>query len=608
MIDVNTPSGMAGLWKAMKNSWEELDPFRKFYREAVRLYASSDYGKKTTTDDLVNILGLTATTYSVILAGSRPRAMVSTPAFELKAFAKHYEQSLNNQVKEIHFEETLRRIVLDAFFLVGVAKVYWAESGNMVPLSTGEQYDQGEVQGGSVWVDPGKIYVERISIEDYGFDTTATSVDRCRFFFHRYRVPYTSVLTDQRFDPAVVARLSPTSKFGVGFMGRETGTTTNNMTTMTDHDDVEPMIDLIDVYLPMENKYCVFSTQEGIPPLFCHDWNGPEGGPFHHMMFDEVPDNVMPLSPAHSLMRLHELMNSIMLKMANQARRQKDITVYAGDSRDVQTAKKAKDGDWVKVQHPELINVLKYGGVDQISAVFYQSLGQVYNSQAGNLDAMAGLGPQSETAKQDQLLAGAVSRKESKMKNAVVEFTAAIYKAIGWMMFVDQNLTLKGDMQVPGLMYPVDTSWTPEYREGDWADYNFEVDIFSMKNSSPQEKYAQLKEGLMLVGPFLPTMGGMIDPVQLTIKVSQMLNCPELMEVVTFPMNPAAMQMMQMANPMQGQPPMPGQQDQNGGEYVHRTVPGASTPDAARAQTAQAFMAGGAPQAGMQGGMQQGPQ
>lgn len=606
MIDVYTPSGLAGLWKAMKNSWDELEPFRKFRTEAIRLYASSDYGRKSTPDDLVNILGLTATTYSVILAGNRPRAMVTTPSFELKAFAKHYEQSLNNHVKEIHFEDTLRKIVLDAFFLLGVAKVYWAQSGNMVPLSTGEEYDQAEVSGGSVWVDPGKIYVERISMDDYGFDTTATSMDRCRFFFHRYRVPFSSVLADQRFDPAVLERLHPTSKFGVGFMNRESGNRTNNMTTNTDHDDVEPMIDLLDVYLPMENKYCVMSVQEGLPPLYCQNWNGPEGGPFFHMLLDEVPDNVMPLSPAHSLVRLHELMNSIMFKMANQAKRQKDITVYAGDSRDVQTAKKAKDGDWVKVQHPELINVLKYGGVDQISAVFYQSLGQVYNSQAGNLDAMAGLGPQSETAKQDQLLAGAVSRRETKMKTAVIEFVQAIYKSIGWMMFVDQNLMVKGDMTVPGLMFPVDTTWTPEYREGDFADYNFDIDIYSLTRSSPQEQYQKLKEGLMLVGPMLPTMGGMIDPLKLTITAAKMLDCPELMEVVSFPMDPMAMQQMAMANPPQGQPPMPAQPDQNGGEYIHRTVPGASTPDAARAQTAQAFMAGGAPQPGIQGGMQKG--
>lgn len=607
MIDLNNVKSRDGLRKAMKSSWEELEPFRKFRRDAIKLYASTEYGKKKTEDDLINLLGLTATTYSVILASNRPRANVSTPSFELKGFAKFFETGLNNLVKEIRFEDTLRRIVLDAFFLMGVAKIYWAESGHVIPTQSGEQYDAAEAMGGSVWVDPGKIYVERISMDDYGYDTAASSVDRCRFFFHRYRIPFDAAMTDERFDPAVLAKLGPTSKYGSGFMGREyAGDKTNNMTTNIDHDDVEPMIDLLDVYLPMENKWCVMSMDDSLPPLLCEDWRGPEGGPFKHLFFDEVPDNVMPVSPAHSLKRMHQLMNSIARKMANQARRQKDITVYAGDQQDVSTARNAQDGDWVKVQHPELINVLKYGGADQMSGAFLTMFDGLFNRQAGNLDAMAGLGPQSETAKQDQLLAGAVSRKETKMKNSVVAFVQDIYRSIGWMMFADQNLVVKGDMTVPGLMYPVDATWSPELREGDIADYNLEVDVYSMAWMSPQEQYQALKEGMMTIGPLLPLAGGMIDPVKLTITISKMLNCPALMEVVTFPMNPMAMMEMQAANPPQGQMPIPGQQEQpNGGEYIHRSVGGSNSPDGARVQMAQGFMAN-AQQQGMQSGVQKG--
>lgn len=601
MLDPYDRKSRDGLWKAMKNSWDELKPFREFRREVIAMYASSEYGKKKTRNDLVNLIGMTATTYLVILASSRPRVSISTPSFELKAFAKQYETSLNNLVAEIRFEETLRRIVLDSFFMMGVAKIYWAESGNMVQVETGETYDQAEVSGGSVWVDPGKIYVERVSLDDYGFDTAASSIDRCRFFFHRYRIPFSSAIADQRFDPEVVAKLSPTTKYGSGFMGRaENGPTTNNMTTDIDHDDVEPMVDLMDVYLPMENRWCVMSLDDTLPPLFCSDWRGPEGGPFRHLLFDEVPDNVMPLSPAHSLKKLHELMNSIVMKMAGQAKRQKDVTVYSGDARDVQTVKNAADGEWCKVTHPEAINVLKYGGADQMSGAFYQMADGLFNRQAGNLDAMAGLGPQSETAKQDQLLSNSVSRRETKMKNSVVEFVQEIYKSIGWMMFVDENLKVKGDALVPGMMFPVDMTWTPEEREGDFVDYNFEIDVYSMAWHSPQEKYQNLKEGLMTISPFLATMGGMVDPVKLSSTVSRMLSCPELLEVITFPMNPMAGMQLASENPPQGQMPMP--QQQNGGEYIHRTVPGASTPGAQRNEMANQFM-NAAPQQGMQGGM-----
>jgi hypothetical protein len=568
----------------------------------IKRYVGSNWKNEddTNRETLINLLGLTAQTYMVSLAANRPRVLVSTQTRELLPFARQFQVGINNLLKEIQFERTLRQVVMDAFFSVGIVKIYWGNAGAVempnpempaepgmfaTPAEWGMYRQIQQAIAPTILVDPGKPMVERISLDDYGFDTMATSLDKCRFQWHEYRLPLSVVQKDDRFDESVVQKLRGTSKWSDDrYDGRDTKASELTQEQDCDYDEVEPYVTLRDIYLPFENMWAVTAVGTGdMKPLLYETWDGPERGPFRHLGFDHVPDNIMPISPAANLKGLHCLVNALMRKQARQARRQKDITTYMGNEGDARRVRDAQDGEMVSVMNPEMIQVRKYGGVDQLNLAFHQVVDGIYSRMAGNLDAMAGLGPQSGTAKQDELIHGAVSRREAHMQYSVVEFVGDIAHDLGWMLWVDKAKELPGEINEPGLLLPIKADWTPDEREGDFAQYGLEVEPYSMAYQSPQQRVGQINQAIQAVAPFLGTGMVTINVPALVDTYAELLNIPRLREILTV-QDPAL---------------AAGMQQQGGGvpnngprEYVRRNVSTQGSPDSQRTTMAQQLISG----------------
>ena len=140
-----------------------------------------------------------------------------------------------------------------------------------------------------------------------------------------------------------------------------------------------------------------------------------------------------------NLKPLNDIINGLLRKQKRQAQRQKDIPFYQdGSHEDAEDCNAISDGEWPRVQNPESVNVLKMGGVDQQNQAFSYSMMEQFDRMAGNLQAMAGLGPSAETATQDKLIHGAVSKREANMQYRVVDFTANICKDLGWLLWNDE--------------------------------------------------------------------------------------------------------------------------------------------------------------------------
>jgi hypothetical protein len=609
MLDIGKSGDRNSLWAAMKSSHLALRPFREKRRKAIENYVGSEWGEvaEDRREVLVNILALTARTYMMSLAANRPNVLITANDMQLKPFAKKFQVNVNNLLKEIRFERTLRQVVLDAFFSIGIAKVYRASSelvevpNPKFPAEPGmEEGPEAwndyrmlqQLMSQTTWVDPGKPMVERISLDDYIYDTQATSFERARFHCHEYRVPLAEAKKDDRFDRKLVKQLKAGSKWsGLTFGTHEERTQEMTGDGHQDHDDVEPMITLVDVFLPFEQKWAVMAADDSLPPLFVDDWNGPENGPFRHLRFDEVPDNAMPLAPAQNLRLLHQLINSVMRKQARQARRQKDVTTYQGNEKDARQIQSANDGDMVRVDNPDSINVLKYGGVDQMNLAFYQVIDGIYSRMAGNLDAMAGLGPQSKTAAQDEMVNAAVSRSEARMQYSVVEFVGEIAGDLGLMMWGDETLQMKGSYKESGIMFPIDASWTPEMREGDFLQYNFDIEPYSMAYKSPAQRLAQIGQAIQMLAPALQMGTVVLNGAALAETAAELLNEPRIREII-----------------QQAPPPDPMMQQGGGGgggapdtgprESIRRNISTQGTPDAQRVQLAQQFASGANQQQG----------
>ena len=66
-------------------------------------------------------------------------------------------------------------------------------------------------------------------------------------------------------------------------------------------------------------------------PVRIVEWEGPENGPFHTLSLTcEVPDNIMPVSPAMNLKPLSDLVNGLLRKKETTGSKTEGHSVLSG--------------------------------------------------------------------------------------------------------------------------------------------------------------------------------------------------------------------------------------------------------------------------------------
>lgn len=537
---------------AIEHSERHIAPFRSNRYELVKNYCGSDYGALTEERPMyLPVIHQAADTYCQVLVADRPRALVTTRHPELKWFSKHFERALNNHIAEIRLEEELRMAVLEAFFCIGVMKVYFGDS---------PQLHESEDE----WIDPGWPYAEHLSLDNFGFDVNANSWRKIQYAYDKYSIPRDQILSDSRYK-----KIHESVKASEGRTPHDGYTeTVASLTASVKDTETEfiPTVQVMDVWVPGENKIVTMLADSDNPSaapdqlvLREIEWEGPEGGPYHILSFSDTPDNIVGVSPGMKLRRLGDLLNSLYRKQVNQARRQRDLPIFEAQAEgDVSRIRGASDGQWTRVRNRDSVGVLKMGGVDPSNQQFSMAVLDMYDRMAGNLQAMAGLGSQADTLGQDQIIQATASRLQSKMQGRVVEFTANIMRDLGWLLWNDKAREIGTEYEIPGTGMRATSNWTPEHREGNFLQYNFEIEPYSMQFKSPSQRAnALLTYVSQIAVPMLQIMmqqGGNVDFKALTEHYSELLDLPRLKEIVTFNDAQAAMQP-QPEPPPGGKPP-----------------------------------------------------
>jgi hypothetical protein len=521
------------LYRSIEASYRGLEPFRNLNRKLIREYAGPAYGECEQKRKYLNMTAQLVDAYTMLLAANRPKAEVTTKFQSLQPYARHYSVGLNNLITEIGLEHTIRRWVLDAFFNVGVIKLH--------------QKDAGEIQfEKNLWMDPGTPFASNVSLDNFVYDMGARTWGEVRWAGDMYRVPLEDIQHGAEigmYDPEVAAEITPTSKYHIDKELVAEFSKGNE----TDLDDFQPMVDLADIWVAREhkiytfvvahrNKFCIKSK-----PLAVMDWNDPECGPYHLLGFSDVPDNIMPIGPAVHMDEMDRLINNIMRKQARQAMRQKDGMIYSAQGSE--TAKrwqKSPDGGMFQGD-PTGMQRVSEGGANPVNQQFLLNILELYNRQSGNLDSMLGLGAQAETVGQEQLIHDAGNRKIGAMQARVLDATRRMLKSLAFMLWEDEFKEIAGQIETDA-GYLVDANWKAGDREGNFLDYNFDVNVFSMAYRPP----AQQAESLMgiiknVVVPLMPNLmqqGGAINVAALMNELSDKLDMPVLKDVIQFNMPP----------------------------------------------------------------------
>jgi hypothetical protein len=226
-------------------------------------------------------------------------------------------------------------------------------------------------------------------------------------------------------------------------------------------------------------------------------------------------------------------------KCGRQAERQKTITgVRTGAEKDGSRVLKASDGDMIGLDDPKSTQEYKYGGVDPQTLAFLIQTKDLASYMWGNLDALGGLSPQADTLGQDQLLTANASKRIEDMQDRTVEFVKDVTTDLAWYLFTDPLIEMPLVKRVPGTDIEIPTAFRAEDREGDFLDYNFDIEPYSMQHQSPGMRIQTLMEIFeRLLAPAMP----MLEAQGITINfeaflqtISKYRNMPELQDILVF--------------------------------------------------------------------------
>ena len=176
------------------------------------------------------------------------------------------------------------------------------------------------------------------------------------------------------------------------------------------------------------------------------------------------------------------------------------------------------------------------------------------------------------------------------MQYKVVKFAEGICRDLGWLLWTDEILEIPGTSDLEG--YEVDSSWMPEVREGDWFDYNFKVEPYSMQYKSPSERAAALTQFISQIAmPMFPMMqeyGGNLDIQEMIEIYADLMDMPRLKQIIMFE-EPKK----DRPGPNPAQPPGPkGQQGPD--QRTTTSVPTGGTPEN-KSHVMQQLLQGGQP-------------
>lgn len=560
------------LSEAHLHSFDQLGDFRDAREKFVRQWVGSHYGSNGSSSRVpVNLIDLLVNVYTVNLVANHPRVLVTSPEHprKLGVEAARLELATDQALRELRMHQLLQRWVPDALFGIGIA-------------TTGIRYaGQIDLEDGGEPIPLTSPYLSRISLDDWNHDTLAKHIEEVAFCGHRERVPLEVIMEAPEFDSKVKDKLKARTRA----MGESR---VEDMSHGQQHEsEFQDYVEIWNMYVPSENMQLVMPEDFELGALQVKDFEGPEEGPYTFLNYGEVPDNIMPRSPVSVMYDLHMLNNQLFNKLADQARRQKEIYVFPGagsNTDDGEKITKARDGEGVPIgaQTGQSISI---GGPHAPNQAFHLMVKDLFAYLGGNLDALGGLSPQADTLGQDQLLQANASNRMAYLQSKTVDFVEEITRKIMWYEWTDPIRERTLSHVGPGDV-PISITWSEETRSGDFLDFNFQVDPYSMQHRSPDQKLRTTIEVLQnIILPQqqqLAQQGIAIDYRELMETIQNLSGITEFSDILIY-----SGEDLDATQGPAGTPPQSTGAQTSAKEYVHKRVTGASRHgrDAAMQQT-----------------------
>jgi hypothetical protein len=509
---------------AIKDSRRKLEPYRKRHKELVEsyvgVYYSNDGAEKSRS---LNLIELATNIYERNLSARPPKVLVRTRNKKFRPTGTKLEALINEKLQNRHIHRTIQRCVKAAIYSIGICKVGRKSSG--VYMMDGHDISK---------IEP---YIKQILLDDWVHDMDVRDMGDASFCGHRFQIDIEEAKNRPDYDENARKKLQPLDFGHYNEDGDERLHTIGSGYSGGAQKFYE-QVELWEIFLPKSRQVVTFDLESGGPAVKVVDWDGPEKGPYHILGYHEVDGQTMPLAPGMVWRGLDETANGLFRKLERQAQRSKTVGLARGeDSEDAERIRSVSDGEVIGVQNPDAVVEKMFGGIDQRNFGFLLQVKEMFSWVAGNLDALGGLGAQSETLGQDRLLFANANQRISGMQDLVIDFTNNMLQDYAYYLWHDPIEDYPVTIKPRAMGRQIEVSLGPEERKTQrFFDHTFDIEPYSMSFSSPQmrmQNVTQILQGvLMPLMPLMQQQGQMIDTAALVDLFAGYADLQELQDIV----------------------------------------------------------------------------
>lgn len=568
-----------------------MEPYRRKRTETLRVMYGAHWNQDAVRKrQPMNMLELTFRIWIRNLIARNPSVVANAKRPELKPLSRTFSLVMSDVIREIELKNSLEECAGDAIMSsLGVMKVGITEKR------------LGEAAG--FRHDAGYPFADAVDLDDLVLDMAANRWEAMDFVGNRYVLPFDEARESKLFAKSIKPNHRQMSPYDE--RGNEQAFDIPRVASGWDDDrDAFDKIRMWDVWVPREGVVFTYECgEDGLPvgdPVREVDWDGPEIGPYHCLTFGKGK-GLMRLPPIASLRDLNDAINSTYRKLMQQANRQKTVTtVQAGAEKDAERVVNANDGETIRVDNPQGIKEMKFGGVEPATLNFGILLADKYSYMAGNLDSQGGLGQAGDTLGQEELLRASASQTIEDMQASMVGFTKTVTESLASWVFYDPSAVYRvmkplgnSGIEIPVELRPKDRD------ESAWLELSFDIRPVSMQDQGNAQRLRGLVnawEKIIVPGAaMIQQQGMMVDVKAMLDNVAQLSGTDEIGSLLR-PMPQAPQQQQQDGmggpqDPMQEGPAKPPVTTRN---YVRKSVPTGGT-RSARDNVLGQVLAGGSP-------------
>jgi hypothetical protein len=491
------------------SSWREYTlPMRKLRKRMLKQYAAGWFENKIGESQPMNLIDRYVNIIGPYLVSQNPKVNIDPKRglSSTRSFARTLELAIEHLYNELDFANaTLRPAVVNSLFSMGIVKTGIA-SAYQVEIS-------------NVLKDIGQPFADSIDFEDYIGDFRARSRDEMYIEGNSYCMDYENMM-----DSGLYKNTDGLCKQREQRHAEDTRPdeiSKRHMLPFEHKDELREMVWVNDLWLPDEGIVVTVPEEgQGEKILRVVEFDGPEMGPYDTLSYRYFPDSPLAIPPVYNVVNLNAIINRLVTKMKDQADREKKMMLYElGSAEDAELIRTNPDGHAVGVKNTDAFKEIEFGGVAETNFPFVQFLEQQYSIQGGNLYTIGGRESQADTLGQEQMLQANASKQLQDMVVQVHTFTRNVTKKLAWYLWSDPYIQIPVVKQLQDFKLKV--TYTPEVREGDFFDYGFDIEPYSMSMMSPETRYQRL---MQLVGQVvLPT-------AQIAAQQGSQLNVNELVK------------------------------------------------------------------------------